>query len=68
MQEVRKSQNRDLRADLALSINSEKMESNSGDFPVFRRLRAAASSSGLKVQRYCDPQVLESSIGRTAAC
>jgi len=37
-----------LRADLALSINSEKMESNPGDFPSFRRLRAAASSSGLK--------------------
>jgi len=25
-----------------------KMESNSGDFPGFRRLRAAANSSGLK--------------------
>ena len=48
MQEVRKSQNQDLRTDPACSINSEKMESNPGDFPGFRRLRAAASSSGLK--------------------
>jgi len=48
MQEVRKSQNRDLRADPAWSINSGEMESNPGDFPGFRHLRAAASSSGLK--------------------
>jgi len=48
MQEVRKSQNQDLRADPAWSINSGKMESSPGDFPGFRRLRAAASSSGLK--------------------
>jgi len=48
MQEVRKSQNQDLRADQAWSMNSWKMESNPGDFPGFRRLRAAASSSGLK--------------------
>ena len=48
MQEVRKSQNQDLRADLAQSMNSGKMESNPGDFSGFRRLRAAASSSGLK--------------------
>jgi len=40
MQELRKSQ--------AWSINSGKMESNPGDFPGFRRLRAAANSSGLK--------------------
>jgi len=46
MQEVRKSQNQDLRADPAWSINSGKMESNPGDFPGFMRLRAAASSSG----------------------
>jgi len=64
MQEVRKSQNQDLRADPAWSMNSEKMESNSGDFPVFRRLRAVASFSGLKgLKRYCESQVLESSIG-----
>jgi len=68
MQEVRKSQNQDLRADLSWSINSGKMESNPGDFPGFRRLRAAANTSGLKGQRYCDPQVLESCIGRTAPC
>jgi len=43
MQEVRKSQNQDVGADLAWSINSGKR-----DFPGFRRLRAAASSSGLK--------------------
>jgi len=48
MQEVRKSQNQDLRADPVWSINTGKMESSSGDFPGFRRLRAAASSSGLK--------------------
>jgi len=48
MLELRKSQNQDLRADPAWSINSRKMESNLGDFPGFRRLRAAANSSGLK--------------------
>jgi len=48
MQEVRKSQNQDLRADPAWVMNSGKMECNPGDFPGFRRLRAAASSSGLK--------------------
>jgi len=48
MQEMRKSQNQDLRAEPAWNMNSGKMESNPGDFPGFRRLRAAASSSGLK--------------------
>jgi len=48
MQELRKSQNQDLRADPAWSINSGKMESDTGDFPGFKRLRAAASSPGLK--------------------
>ena len=48
MQELRKSQNQDLRADPAWIINSGKMESNPGDFPGFRRLTAAAHSSGLK--------------------
>jgi len=48
MQELRKSQNQDLRADSAWSMNPGKMESNPGDFPGFRRLRAAARSSGLK--------------------
>jgi len=48
MEEVRKSQNHDLRADPAWSMNSGKMESNPGDFSGFRRLRAAASYSGLK--------------------
>ena len=47
MQEVRKSQNQDLRADLVWSINSGKMKSNPRDFPGFRRLRAAESSSSL---------------------
>jgi len=68
MQELRKSQSQDVRADPAWSINSGKMESNPGDFPGFRRLRAAANSSGLKVRRYCDHQVLESSTGWTAVC
>jgi len=48
MQELGKLQNQDLRADLAWSINSGKMESNPGDFPGFRHLRAAANSSDLK--------------------
>jgi len=47
MQELRKSQYHELRADPAWSINPGKMESNLGDFPGFRRLRAAASSTGL---------------------
>jgi len=45
---LRKSQNQDLRADPAWSINSGKMESNPGDFPGFKRLREEANSSGLK--------------------
>jgi len=48
MPELRKSQNQDLTADPAWSINSGNMESNPGDFPGFKRLRAAANSSGLK--------------------
>jgi len=48
MQGLRKSQNQDLRADPAWSMNSGKVESNPGDFPFFRRLRAAGCSSGLK--------------------
>ena len=48
MQELRKSQNQDLRADPAWSINSGKMESNPGVFPGFKHLRAAANSFGLK--------------------
>jgi len=48
MQELRKSQNQDLRADPPWSMNSGKMESDPGDFPGFRRLRAAARSSGVK--------------------
>jgi len=45
MQELRKSQNQDLRDDPACSMNSGRMESNPGDFPGFRRLMVAASSS-----------------------
>jgi len=48
MQEVRKSQNQDLRVDPAWGKNSGKMESSPGDFPGFRRQTAATSSSGLK--------------------
>jgi len=47
MQEARKLQNQDLRADLVWNINSRKMEFNPRDCPGFRHLRAAASSSGL---------------------
>jgi len=42
-----KSQNQDLRADLAWSMNYGKMESIPRNFPGFRRLRAAASTCGL---------------------
>jgi len=48
MQELRKSQNQNFRADPAWSISSGKMESNPGDLPGFKRLRAAANSSSLK--------------------
>jgi len=48
MKELRQSQNQDLRADPACNINSRKMESSPGDFPDFRRLKAAENSSGLK--------------------
>jgi len=48
MQEVRRSQYRDLRDEPAWSINSGKMESRTADFPDFRCLRAAATSSDLK--------------------
>ena len=48
MQELRNSQNQDLRADPAWSINSRKMASKPEDFPDLRSLRAAASSSALK--------------------
>jgi len=48
MQKLRKTQSQDLRADLVWGMNSGKMESNPGDFPGFRHLRAAASSSGPK--------------------
>jgi len=47
IQDVRKSQNQDLRADPAWSINSRKMESNPGDFPGFWHPTVAASSFGL---------------------
>jgi len=66
MHEVRKSQNQDLRADLAWSMNSGKMESNPGDFPGFRRLRAAARSSGLKGSKILWPSGVGKS--RTAPC
>jgi len=39
MQEVRKSQNQDFRADPVWSMNSGKMESNPRDFPGFRHVR-----------------------------
>jgi len=39
MQELRKSQNQDLRPDLAWSINSGKMESNPGDFTLSKLFR-----------------------------
>jgi len=48
MQESRKSQNQDFRADPAWIINPRKMKSNPGDFHGFRRLMAAANSSDLK--------------------
>jgi len=48
MQELRKSQNQDLRAPPAWNMNSGKIESNPRDFLGFRHMRAAKSSSGLK--------------------
>jgi len=48
MHEERKPQNQDFRAGPGWSMNSEKMESNAGDFPGVRRLRAAASFFGIK--------------------
>ena len=52
MHEARKSQNRDLRADPAWSINSRKMNSTvelrPEQFSGLRRLKAEASSSTLK--------------------
>jgi len=48
MQEVRKSQNQDLRAGPAWSIDLGKMKSRHGDFSGLGRLRAAASFYGLK--------------------
>jgi len=53
---VRKLQNQDLRAVLAWSINSGKVEFRPEDFPGFRRMRVAASFSGLKGQKSCIPQ------------
>jgi len=47
-QEMRKSQNLDLRVNLARSINSGKMESRPRDFLGLRRLRAPASSFSTK--------------------
>ena len=48
MQEVRKSQNQDLRVDPAWNINSGQIESSPGDFPGLSCLRAETSSSGRK--------------------
>jgi len=49
MQEVRKSQNQDLRADPpSVEYKLRKRESRPGDFPGFSGLRAAESSSGVK--------------------
>ena len=59
MQEVRKSQNQDLRADPVWSMNSGKAESNPGDFPSFRCLRAAESTSGLKGSEILWPSTVE---------
>ena len=58
MQNVRKSQNRDLRAEPVWSMNSKKIESNPGDFPGFRRLRTEARSSGLKGSEILWPSVV----------
>jgi len=58
MREVRKSQNQDLRADPAWTINSGRME--------FRSQRVSgpqAPEGGVKCPRYCDDQVLGPSIG-----
>jgi len=48
MQEVKKPHYQDLRAGPAWSINSGKIECDSGYFPGSRGLRAVASSSEVK--------------------
>jgi len=48
MQQVKKKHFQNFRADLAWSLNSRKIESNSGDFFAFTWLRALATSSGVK--------------------
>ena len=57
--------NQDLRADPAWSMNSGRMESNPGDFSSFRRLRAAASSSGLKAKGFRTEMITEPDSGRS---
>ena len=68
MQEVRKSQNQDLIAGPAWSINSGKMESR----PGLSLPQAPEGGRRLfwhkKDQRYCILQLLGPSIGRTVAC
>jgi len=68
VQDVRKLQNKDLRADLAWCINSRKIESRQGDFPSLRELRVAVSSSGIKGRERFFPQMLAPSIYRIAPC
>jgi len=51
MQEVRTLQNKDLRVNPAWSKNSRKTEFRPRDFPGFRHLRAAGSSSGLQMPK-----------------
>jgi len=48
MQEVRKSQNRDFESQPGVEYELREYGMQPGDFPGFRRLRATASSSGLK--------------------
>jgi len=60
MQEVQRLYNQDLRADLAWSINSGKIESKTGDFPGFKWLRALTNSSGVT-----EPEILSPSGGGT---
>jgi len=69
MQEVKKPLKQVLRADPAWSVNSGKIETNPGDIPNPKCLRALAIFSGVKgLEILSLPQVFGLSIGRTFLC
>jgi len=70
MQEVRKSQNQDVTADLARSINSRKMESQTRRLSWLQAPEGSSKLLWLKMVRdsLLYPSGVETSIGRTAPC